>query len=169
MRKIAIHHVSIIAMIGLGLGGCASLTPRVAHPSQQQTHVHVTNRNNIGPFYPGGQDGPASHAGWRGEDSQEAARGLLDEIVLAYRKDAHARVLDLTRAVLALRSATRFQRARALTYAGAICFVHGDPAGARRYFQQALRENPEVFPDDKIRTSAMVDCFLSVRQDVTGR
>lgn len=127
------------------LSGCTTVYqyPRTAPPQQTVVRVENTNASAFAPGaqYPNGRQQVAYPA-----NPVKAPPELLNEIVLAYKRDAYHTVIQLAKELLSYPSATPDQRGQALVYAGAVCFVHADNTSAQEYFQQAVHENPEAMP-----------------------
>jgi len=157
----------IVVVMTAALSGCTTVYqyPKTGPPQQTVVRVENANASAFGADvqYPTGRQSTAYPA-----KPIKAPPELLNEIVLAYKRDAYHTVIRLSEEVLSYASATPDQRAQALVYAGAICFVHGDNSSAQRHFQQAVRENPEAMPGEKIRTTAMLEFFLRIRRENLG-
>jgi len=155
----------LIAAAGWAIASCACMTGTSQPPAgmPQEVHVHLdTNATYVQPR-------TTEHGEYEPSNSPQAPGALLKEINEAYRNDAYARVLRTAHTLLLYPGATTEQRAQALTYAGAISFAHGEEEKARAYFQKALEQDPGAFPEERIRTSAMVELFLDIRNDLNAR
>lgn len=145
---------------------CGCTTPAVRSVPAPPQEVRICLDNTVAySQFPTAQGSPSSTP-TRGP---QAPQELLEEITAAYKKDTYGRVIGMTEELLSYPTATPYERAEALTYAGAIAFVHGDNEKARQYFLKALRENPDAIPDERIRTTSMMEFFQSVRHGLMGR
>ena len=116
--------------------------------------------------------------GWREEhvndivedfDRPDAPETLLQEIKIAYKNRDADRLMKLAEAMLTYSQASKYQKAEAFLYAGAMHYLKGDVARAHTCFKKAVRMASDIVPDNEIRTSGIMDAFIRARMDEIGK
>jgi hypothetical protein len=99
----------------------------------------------------------------------DAPETILKEIRFAYKKHDAGRIARLAESLLSYSHASRYQKAEAFLYAGAMYYIEGDSARAHTCFKKAVRLDRDALPDNEIRTSRIMDAFIRARADELGR
>ncbi len=116
--------------------------------------------------------------GWREEhvndimvdfDRPDAPETILQEIKIAYKNRDADRLMKLAEAMLTYSQASKYQKAEAFLYTGAMHYLEGDVARAHTCFKKAVKMASDIVPDNEIRTSGIMDAFIRARKDEIGK